>query len=1171
MAAHPFTRSTEAIGEVPPIVPPPIRPPAPLSGRPHTHPYSHVPTSVHHELPWSTTSYSTTWPPVDYSLNQRTEPTIDSSVRPNVEPPIDSSVRPRVDSPVRPRVRLPKITLRKYGGNPAEWTSFWDSYQSSIHNNPDLSDIDKFNYLRSLLERTAFDAIAGLTNSSDNYQQAIDILHKRFGNKQLIISKHMDILLNLHAVQSDHHLRDLRRLYDTTESQVRGIKSLGVESTTYRALLSSILTAKLPPDLRLIISRKISSSNLNMDTLLEAFEQELVARERANLTSTQPVKGDKFHNVPHRQHILFTGHQEKNAPSPASMCVYCQQPHTSANCTSVTEVGARKQLLKTSGRCFNCLRKNHMLRNCKSNSKCQKCRRRHHTSICEGGNSSTPSTDLLTSNPTPLPVIPTTSAHVGSSSSLTVFLQTAKATACNPDNARSAKIRLLLDSGSQRSYLSERACTLLNLRRHGEHTLSIATFGSLAGTTRTCPIVTVNLNLNGHPPISLELYVMPTICEPLVGQPITACIETHQHLSKLELADSADDLPNLPVDLLLGSDYYWQLVTGKVLKWSTGPAAIHTKLGWVLSGPSTCDESKGNSTNCAVTHVLCSGTQPEDPSLNSQLNAFWELELLGIQEKERTLYDDYITAIHFENGRYKVPLPWKEFHERLPNHYDISLTRLRGLLQRLKRNPDMLKEYSDTIAEQEKLGIIERVPKEEPTPKTIHYLPHHAVIRQNKSTTKLRVVFDASARAPNGPSLNDCLLKGPSFNQLIFDLLLRFRQYKVALVADLEKAFLMVAVEEADRDVLRFLWVNDVSEDKPEPVTYRFTRVVFGVSSSPFVLNTTIRFHLEKYLQSNTNLIIRLLRSTYVDDIISGGDSEEEVLEMHAESRRIFHEGGFNLRKFLTNSAVVREQIATERQESSLLAHEPTYSETTLGVASSSAVEEHKILGVLWNPESDQLIFRVAEIATLAVNLNPTKRNLVSFIGRFYDPIGFLAPVIIRFKIMLQRLCQHRIDWDDKIPTELMKEWNGMVTDIREAPAMSLPRCYLAGVTEPLITTTLYGFCDASTKAYAAVIYLQLITKSQIIVRFVAAKTRVAPVKQQSIPRMELLSALVLSRLMVSAQSSLEHEMPLLRTKCFTDSQVALYWIRGVEKAQRKQSYYTVNAKPVIILPSYPY
>ena len=209
-------------------------------------------------------------------------------------------------------MRLPKITLRKYGGNPAEWTSFWDSYQSSIHNNPDLSDIDKFNYLRSLLERTAFDAIASLTNSSDNYQQAIDILHKRFGNKQLIISKHIDILLNLRAVQSDHHLRDLRRLYDTTESQVRGLKSLGVESTTYGALFSSILTAKLPPDLRLIISRKISSSNLNMDTLLEAFEQELVARERANQTSTQPVKGDKFHNVPYRQHILFTGHQENN-------------------------------------------------------------------------------------------------------------------------------------------------------------------------------------------------------------------------------------------------------------------------------------------------------------------------------------------------------------------------------------------------------------------------------------------------------------------------------------------------------------------------------------------------------------------------------------------------------------------------------------------------------------------------------------------------------------------------------------------------------------------------------------------------------------------------------------------------------------------------------------------
>ena len=123
-------------------------------------------------------------------------------------------------------------------------------------------------------------------------------------------------------------------------------------------------------------------------------------------------------------------------------------------------------------------------------------------------------------------------------------------------------------------------------------------------------------------------------------------------------------------------------------------------------------------------------------------------------------------------------------------------------------------------------------PKEEPS-QTTHYLPHHAVVRRDKSTTKVRVVYDASARSANGPSLNDCLLKGPKFNQLIFDLLIQFRSYKIALTADLEKAFLMVSVDEADRDVLRFVWVDDVSKESPELKAYRFTRVVFGVCSSP--------------------------------------------------------------------------------------------------------------------------------------------------------------------------------------------------------------------------------------------------------------------------------------------------------------------------------------------------
>ena len=138
--------------------------------------------------------------------------------------------------------------------------------------------MDKFNYLRSLLEHTALDAIAGLTLSAANYQEAVEILRKRFGNKPLIISKHMETLLNAEPVTSDQSLKELRHLYDKTESHLRSLKSLGVEPTSYGAMLSPVLLTKLPPELRLIVSRRISSTDLNMDNLLETFEEELVGR-----------------------------------------------------------------------------------------------------------------------------------------------------------------------------------------------------------------------------------------------------------------------------------------------------------------------------------------------------------------------------------------------------------------------------------------------------------------------------------------------------------------------------------------------------------------------------------------------------------------------------------------------------------------------------------------------------------------------------------------------------------------------------------------------------------------------------------------------------------------------------------------------------------------------------
>ena len=201
----------------------------------------------------------------------------------------------------------------------------------------------------------------------------------------------------------------------------------------------------------------------------------------------------------------------------------------------------------------------------------------------------------------------------------------------------------------------------------------------------------------------------------------------------------------------------------------------------------------------------------------------------------------------------------------------------------------------------------------------------------------------------------------------------------------------MVSVDEADRDVLRFLWVKDLTREPPEFNIYRFTRVVFGVSSSPFLLNATIRLHLEKYLRTNEHQVRNLLRSTYVDDVIAGGETEEEAFELYVQSKQIFREGGFNLRKFLTNSRPHQERIDFKEnwRPNSPFQDELSYSEATLGTSHPSRTEEHKVLGVPWNPASDQFLFDAGNIAQLALDLSPTKRNLVSLIGKFYDPLGF--------------------------------------------------------------------------------------------------------------------------------------------------------------------------------------
>ena len=295
------------------------------------------------------------------------------------------------------------------------------------------------------------------------------------------------------------------------------------------------------------------------------------------------------------------------------------------------------------------------------------------------------------------------------------------------------------------------------------------------------------------------------------------------------------------------------------------------------------------------------GQRINEDSLESNLHKLWSIEGLGIIEEDK-VHQEFLSNISFTGSRYSVKLPRKESHDKLPDNYANSLGRMKSQLRRLKKELELLKEYDSIIREQVEQRIVEPVAALEKVGR-IHYLPHQAVIRKEAVTTRVRIVFDASSKeCKGGTSLNDCLHVGPSLNPSLYSILVRFRENRIVLIGDIEKAFLNVEVDENDRDCLRFLWVNDIDCEKLETVVYRFRRVVFGLNASPLLLNATLRHHVSRYGETDPEFVQKVLERFYVNDLVSGESTVEKAFQLYDKTKSRMAQGGFKLRKWLTNS-----------------------------------------------------------------------------------------------------------------------------------------------------------------------------------------------------------------------------------------------------------------------------
>ena len=381
--------------------------------------------------------------------------------------------------------------------------------------------------------------------------------------------------------------------------------------------------------------------------------------------------------------------------------------------------------------------------------------------------------------------------------------------------------------------------------------------------------------------------------------------------------------------------------------------------------------------------------------------------------------------------------------------------------------------------------------------------PHRAVVRHDKETTKVRIVFDGSAKVDQCTSLK-ALHSGPSLLCMIFDILLRFRLHKYILLSDIKQAFLNVGVRAEGSDFLGFLWFEDPFPDDEKVTAFRFLRVVFGLICRPFLLNATIKVHCEKYLNVWQDFVFEFLRNLYVDDSTLGFDSFEEGYVYFLKARKIMSDAGFELKKWETNLVELKEKIYDEIKDNV-----------------SNVCVKKKVLSLNWDISKDTINFYFENLVEEAFDLPMTKRSILSISARIYDPLGLLSPTSIQMKMLFQIICQNETLWDTVLEKNLQNLWLKLLNDLKGLFKLIVPRYLFNSVQENVLCIELHDFCGSSMKDYSALCYIRVIIKNGIFGNLLCEKAKVAPLKTISIPCLELLSCVLLAKLLKNVKNAI--------------------------------------------------
>ncbi|XP_043496402.1 uncharacterized protein LOC122520377 [Polistes fuscatus] len=755
--------------------------------------------------------------------------------------------------------------------------------------------------------------------------------------------------------------------------------------------------------------------------------------------------------------------------------------------------------------CFNCLRKGHGVSKCPSKFRCSHCQAKHHSLLhVTLASANVISNSEASSYQTGCG---STQVNIGLGSftpkgilaTATVFVY----------NALGIPIscRVLLDPGSESTFITTECAKKLQLPSVPLKVIVNGMGGSQGGVSRSKLSLTLISHFNRDKQLNVEALTLQKITPDLPVSPIV--VRRFDLLRDKNMADPYFFRPG-KIDILLGAFYYYDVICpDQIVKLDDNLKLMNTVFGWVVGGGS-------RSGDVTTAH---SATVESVSSLDETLRKFWLVDDYpndGVPNSECDRCEEHFvkTVSRLPNGRFSIKLPFKNNQVNLGDSFRGAKRRFFMLQNRLAKDSQLKEKYYDFIHSYLSNSHMEIVTSTVYLNQNqLYYLPHLGVMQKLASSKKLRVVFDASFKSDNGRSLNDELMTGPCLLNDIRLVLFRFRMHRFVFSCDIEKMFRQISVSPEDRDYLRLIWQAD--DDKSIKL-YRMTTLPFGLYCSPFLAERCL-LQLSDENQKEFPIASDILRNNrYVDDIYAGHEEIDELLKIRDNLRSLLNLGQFPLKKWVSNNL----RILAGLDPSDLVDSAEIMAQKEFAV---------KSLGLFWIPLEDSFSFRI----NLDKILIATKRKLLSESARIFDPFGWLSPVTVFIKQLFQELWLHKLSWDEEIPIQILKLWERIRKELPDLETVRIPRWLQ--LSDPVI---LHGFSDASQKAYGAVIYLV----SASTVKLLYSRTKVAPLRKLSIPRLELCAAHLLAQAVNFVENS--GIVSLNAVYCWSDSQIVLAWLK---------------------------